>query len=390
MKTSIKSLICALLASTVAMPALAFEEGKLTIWTGTNRDHDALGEVTAKFTESTGIEVVLEEFEDVTEKFQQSAAAGDGPDLIMWAHDRFGEWSSGGLIAPLNPGEEIVKGILPSAWDAVNSGGKSWGYPVLVEAVALIYNKGLIDAAPASFEEIGGLEIKDGKTAIMWDYANTYFSMPLLMAGGGYAFKKSGDSYDGKDTGVNNAGAKAGAAMIKKLIDDGTMPKGVDYGVMDGAMKSGEVAMVINGPWAWPAFKEAGIDFGIAPVPSVAGKASPPFLGVQALALNAASPNADLAIELVENHILTDEGLAKWNENGALGALADISAGAAQDDPNIAATLEIAATAVPMPSNPEMGAFWGAMGPALGSITSGEAEVDAALDNAAKQILGGE
>ena len=45
----------------------------------------------------------------------------------------------------------------------------------------------------------------------MWDYNNTYFTFPLLMADGGYAFEKNADgSYDGKDTGVNNDGANAG------------------------------------------------------------------------------------------------------------------------------------------------------------------------------------
>ena len=43
---------------------------------------------------------------------------------------------------------------------------------------------------------------------------------------------------------------------------------------------------------------------------------------------------------------------------------------------------------VPMPSNPEMGAFWSAMGPALSNITSGTQDVKPALDDAAKRILG--
>jgi len=41
-----------------------------------------------------------------------------------------------------------------------------------------------------------------------------------------------------------------------------------------------------------------------------------------------------------------------------------------------------------MPSNPEMGAFWGAMGPALANITSGAATVEDALNDAATRILG--
>jgi maltose/maltodextrin transport system substrate-binding protein len=86
--------------------------------------------------------------------------------------------------------------------------------------------------------------------------------------------------------------------------------------------------------------------------------------------------------------MLTDDGLATWNANGHLGALADKSAGAAQTDPKVSATIANAETGIPMPSNPEMGAFWSAMGPALGNITSGAATVEDALNDAAARILG--
>lgn len=106
-------------------------------------------------------------------------------------------------------------------------------------------------------------------------------------------------------------------------------------------------------------------------------------------AINAASPNKELAIELLENYVLTDEGLATWNEGNLMGALADISAGETQSsDANIGATLANAAIGVPMPSNPEMGAFWSAMQPALGNITTGAQPVEDALNDAAKRILG--
>jgi len=62
------------------------------------------------------------------------------------------------------------------------------------------------------------------------------------MAGGGYAFQKVDGVYDGTTTGVNTDGAIAGAEVLKSLFDDGVMPQGVDYGVMDGAMNNGEVA----------------------------------------------------------------------------------------------------------------------------------------------------
>jgi maltose/maltodextrin transport system substrate-binding protein len=390
MKTSmILAAGAALLLASTSL-ATAFEKDKILIWVGPNREDAALQAIGDKFEADLGIPVTVEVVDPLTDKFQQAAATGDGPDIVLWAHDRFGEWAAGGLIAPVEPSPEFTAGVLETAWDAVMFGGKTWGYPVGVEAIALVYNKDLIDAPPASFEEIKDMPVKkEGVTKIMWDYNNTYFTFPLMMANGGYAFVKKDGVYDGKDTGVNNAGAVQGATVLKQLIDDGVMPAGVDYGVMDGAMNKGEVAMVINGPWSWGGFKTSGINFGVAPLPSVGGKPAIPFIGVTSFAINAASPNKDLAVELIENYILTDEGLNAWNASGNLGALADISVGEQQAaDPNVATTLANAAIGIPMPSNPEMGAFWSAMGPALGNITSGAQEPKAALDDAAKRILG--
>lgn len=383
-----KLVLAAGLMLSTTLPALALEEGTLTIWMGGGKAAANLQALGDKFAADLGVPVKVEEVDPAVEKFQQAAATGDGPDIMLWAHDRFGEWAAGGLIQPISPSAEVTEGILPAAWDAVSFGGKAWGYPVSVEAVGLVYNKALVPTPPADFADIAGVTVPDGVTRIMWDYNNTYFTMPLLMANGGYAFQKKDGVYDGKDTGVANEGAIAGASVLKGLIDGGIMPSGVDYGVMDGAMAKGEVAMVINGPWSWSNYKAAGIDIGVAPIPMVNGKASPPFLGVYSAAINAASPNADLAVEFIENYMLTDEGLAAWNANSDLGALADISAGAAQTDPNVQATLANAATGIPMPSNPEMGAFWSAMQPALTNITTGAATPDAALQDAAKRILG--
>ncbi len=383
-----KKLGLAALLLTTASPALALEEGKLLIWMGGDKGDALLQEVVAQFTADLGVEVVVEVADPLTDKFQQAAATGDGPDIVLWAHDRFGEWAAGGLIQPVEPSQEMTDGILASAWDAVSFGGKVWGYPVNVEAIGLVYNKDLIDTPPATFEEIKDLAMPEGVRAILWDYNNTYFTMPMLMANGGFAFQKVDGVFDGKNTGVNNEGAMMGANVLKSLFDDGVMPAGVDYGVMDGAMAKGETAMVINGPWSRAGYKGAGINIGVAPLPTVNGQVSPPFLGVPAFAINAATPNKDLVIELLENYILTDEGLAAWNANGNLGALADISAGQAQEDPLVKATIANAANGIPMPSNPEMGAFWGAMGPALTNITTGVQSPEDALNDAAKRILG--
>ncbi len=62
-----------------------------------------------------------------------------------------------------------------------------------------------------------------------------------------------------KDTGVANAGAKAGVGYISEMIKSGHLEKGIDYGVMDAKFNKGEVAMMINGPWAWSNLDKSGI-----------------------------------------------------------------------------------------------------------------------------------
>ena len=389
MKKTLTKLSAAALLLSTTTPAFALEEGVVTIWMGAGKGDALLQEAASAFTADLGVEVKVEVVDPgLTDKFQQAAATGDGPDIVLWAHDRFGEWAAGGLLSAVNPSQDFQDGVLDSGWDAVSFGGKIWGYPVSVEAIGLVYNTDLVDTPPATFEELKDMEMPEGVSTILWDYNNTYFTMPMLMANGGYAFQKVDGNFDGSDTGVNNDGAKIGGNVLKSLFDDGVLPEGVDYGVMDGAMANGETAMVINGPWSWAGYEGNGRNIAVAPIPTVNGMTSPAFIGVYSAAINAASPNQDLAVELLENYILTDDGLATWNSASELGALADKSAGAAQTDPKVGATIANAASGIPMPSNPEMGAFWSAMGPALSNITSGAASVEDALDDAAARILG--
>ncbi|WP_445399311.1 maltose/maltodextrin ABC transporter substrate-binding protein MalE [Zobellella sp. An-6] len=385
MKFRVK-LLAGLLAGTMSGPVLAFEQDKLVIWSGsTNR---GVAAVAQQFTDELGIEVVVEHPEPVTDKFQQSAANGQGPDIILWAHDRFGEWGNGGLLTPVEPSQEIRERMFDFSWDALTLNGRTWGYPLTIEAVGLIYNKDLLPEPPSSFEQLFDLKLADGVKTIMWDYNNAYFSMPLLMANGGYVFKQENGVYDARDVGVNNEGAVKGARMIKRLIDEKVMPVGADYNVMDTAFNKGELAMMINGPWAWDNLKATGINFGVAPLPTIEGQSPRSFIGVISAGINAASPNKDLAVEFIENYLLTEAGLAGLNEAVALGAVAHKAySQVLSRDPNVAATQQIAAQGVPMPGIPETGKFWAAMNPALQNITGGQQTVEKALDDAATRML---
>jgi len=371
--------------------AHAAEAGKLLVWINGDKGYNGIAKIGEEFAKKTGVQVTVEHPEDAPNKFAQAAAAGKGPDIWIWPHDRIGEWIAGGLLQTVTPGKKVQADIDPLAWKAFTVGGKTWGYPMSVEAVSLVYNKKLVTTPPKTFEEVISLDKKlsaDGKKAILWDYNNTYFTWPLLAANGGYAFKPKADgSYDASDTGVNNAGALKGAELLAKMVKDGVMTKGAGYAEMEAGMAQGKVAMMINGPWSWDNLKKANIDFGVAKIPTVGGKKAAPFVGVLGAMISKASPNRDVAVEFIENHLLTVDGLKTINNDVPLGTPASKALFAElKSNPNIQATMASAQDGSPMPNNPEMGRFWSSMESALKNMTEGRQSPKEALDAAAKRI----
>jgi maltose/maltodextrin transport system substrate-binding protein len=376
-----------------ALNAVAAEQGKLLIWINGDKGYNGLQKVGDEFAKKTGVQVTVEHPEDAPGKFQQAAAAGKGPDIWIWAHDRIGEWIAGGLLQPVTPSKKALADIDPLAMKAFSVGGKTWGYPISIEAVALVYNKDLVPVPPKTFEEVIALDKKlsaSGKKAILWDYNNTFFTWPLLAAGGAYPFKLKADgNFDPTSTGVNNAGGVKGTELLAKLIKDGVMPKGAGYADMEAGMSQGKIAMMINGAWSWDNLKKSNINFGVAKIPMVNGKKAAPFVGVIGAMISKASPNRDVAVEFIENYMLSVKGLKTINDDVPLGTPASKALFAElKSDPNIQATMASAQDGNPMPNNPEMGRFWSSMASALQNVTEGRQAPQEALDAAAKRIVG--
>lgn len=378
------------LSLAIAGNASAFSDDEITIWLGGDKSYNGMELIGKRFEKELGVKVNVEIPENLPDRFQQTAATGKGPDIVLWAHDRFGEWAQSGFLSTLTPSENVKKAINDKGWQATTVGGKTYGYPIAMEAISLIYNKDIIKKAPASFEEMFDLQ-KDLKrkkiTTIMWDQVQPYFTMPMLASNGGYVFKETPTGYDVKDIGVNSAGARKGGMMLTKIIDAGVMPRGVDYGVMEASFNKGETAMMISGPWAWANLEKSGINYGVAPLPSIEGSPSRAFVGVWAAAVNNASPNKEVAQEFIENYLLSPEGLKDLNNDKPLGAVAhNAYMKELASDPRIAATYDNVMNGLLMPNVPEMGKFWSSMSSALTNITTGQESVNAALDNAARII----
>jgi maltose/maltodextrin transport system substrate-binding protein len=365
---------------------------RLLVWINGDKGYNGLQKVGDAFTQLSGVPVVVQHPEGAPDKFQAAAGAGKGPDIFCWPHDRAGEWAKSGLIVPIKPSRRVRDEIESSAWSAFTYQGKVWGYPLSIEANGLIYNKALVKTPPATFDEVIALDKQmqaQGKRAILWDYNKSFFTFPMLAGAGGFVFGRTpqGD-YDPTQVGVNTAGAVKAAEMLARLINDGYMPRGARYAEMESSFSRGQVAMMISGPWAWDNAKKSGIDFGVAPIPSVGSQPSKPFVGVLGCMIAAPSPSKDIAREFIENHLLKVEQLKVVSADVPLGTpankayFAELSA-----DPAIRATMENARRGEPIPNIPETGRFFPAMDAALEAITTGRQSPKDALDGAAARML---
>jgi maltose/maltodextrin transport system substrate-binding protein len=380
-----------LAALTLAVGTQAQDKLKLLVWINGDKGYNGLQKVGDSFTKVSGVAVVMQHPEGAPDKFQAAAGAGKGPDIFCWPHDRAGEWAKSGLIVPVKPPRRIRDEIEASAWTAFTYQGQVWGYPLSIEAIGLIYNKALVTTPPASFEEVIALDRSlsaQGKKAILWDYNKSFFTWPMLAGPGGFIFARTPQGeLDPKVVGVNAPGALAGAEMLARLVRDGHMPKGARYAEMESAFNRGQVAMMISGPWAWDNVRKSRIDFGVAPIPSVSGHPSRPFVGVLGCMIAAPSKVKDVAREFIENHLLRIDSLKTISADVALGTPANKAYfQELSGDPHIRATMANARAGEPIPNVPETGRFFPAMDAALEAITNGRQAPRDALDGAAARM----
>ena len=377
-----------------ALPVFGWTDGELLVWISKDKGYHALAGLGEKFEKDLRVPVKVETLDNITDKFQSAAQSGKGPDIVFWAHDRIGGWAGSGLLTPLKIKDELKRDLLPMSLDAVTYNNQLWGYPLALEAVSLIYNKKYVTGKPPdqlSQVPAFATELRRENPniiPIMWDYNTPYFSWPFLASGGGYPFRKTANGYDVRDIGVNNSGAVLGLEAIVDLIHIGVIPRGASYDLAAQKMNAGELAMIINGPWAWANLQKSGIDFGIAALPGVGGKPGRPFVGVLAALINRSTPNTDLAQQFIEKYVDTPDGLKTMDADVPIGvpALRTLLDEMTANNPLVKTTFENVQNGVLMPNIPEMGRFWSAMAAAFQIATNGQASPQVALDEAREKI----
>ncbi|MFC7371759.1 extracellular solute-binding protein [Fictibacillus iocasae] len=370
----------------------AHKPKQLTIWEDKEKGigtQDAI----KKFEEKYGIKVKLEEkpMLDQQEKLRLDGRSGKGPDIITTPHDRVGPLALEGLIAPIKVSDETKKIYTESAINALTYEGNLYGLPKSTETPVFVYNKAFMDKAPETLDELKGDKF-GAEYSYLANWTDFYFAHGVLSGMGGYVFKDDNGTLDPADVGLANDGGVEGLDYITSWYKEGLFPKGIigkDAGqTIDGLFTGKKVAAVMNGPWSFQPYKDAGIDIGVAPMPKLPnGEYVKTFIGVKGYFVSSYSKNQEWATKLVEFITNEENSKVRFEKTAEIPPVVKL-----MEDPIIADNEAAKAVAVqsergvPMPNIPEMAEVWTPAANALQLSATGKSDAKKALEGAVKQI----
>lgn len=311
------------IAATVAVAAIVAatavarpQQTTLTFWQTMNDEETATLQSLIKKYESQNagvkIEVTNVPFSSREQKFSAAAQAGTAPDIMRAEIADVANWAARGFLTPIT---KYVKAadkadFLPAAFAYYNYGGQIWGLPQAPDAPALLYNKRMIKAAglnpnqpPTTLAQLNQWCTKVGKGKGIFLRADSYWTQAWIWAYGGGLINPAK-----KQILIASKPSVAGMTEYKRLFGAScafsNRDFANDYGNAQTAFKNGQVAMIVNGPWAsadvlqGPEFKSSA-NLGVAPIPKGASGQQGSPVGGNGFVISRNTKNADAAYKFI-------------------------------------------------------------------------------------------
>ena len=358
-------------------------DADLVIWTD-DLKVDAVKEIASGFAETNGITADVQVITDVQSNFITANTAGNGPDVVLGAHDWIGNLVQNGAIDPLQLTPDQLGAYSDVAVKATTYDEQLYGLPYGVESLVVYRNTDMVPEAPATLDDAfaaGQAAVTAGKAESAFnlpigEQGDAYHMQPLYTSAGGYVFGRNAEGdYDPTDLGVGDPGSLEAAKKIHSLGEGGSkvLSRSVSNDNAIALFAAGKAPFLLSGPWAKGDIEAGGIPYEIQPVPGFAGmQPAKPFAGVQAFFVASKGENKAFAQEFVANTMNTPEAMQtmfdKANLPPALTSLQE-SAGAA--NPDLKAYLDAANAGEPMPAIPQMQSVFEPLGKAYAAIVGG-------------------
>lgn len=371
----------------------------LVIWADEKKS-DSLKDAAKKWGDSQGITVAVQTVaNELQSTFVTANQAGNGPDIVVGAHDWLGNLVQNGAISPVTIAEDAKSNISKVALDAMTYDGQYYGVPYSVETLGLFVNKKLTqEAEPATIEKLVEAAKAAGTEAILslpvGEAGDAYHMEPIYTSAGGYLFGKNSDgTLNAKDCGVGAEGSLKAAEKMAELGKEGVLKTSITGDNAISLFTDGKAPYLVSGPWAISDVEKAGMDYALVKIPGFDGmEGARPFAGVNGFYIASKGKNAAFAQTFVAD-VIKDTTITKamFDINQLPPVQTDLADELKDEYPNMVTFSQLATdNADPMPSIPEMAEVWTPLGKAEANIIKG-ADADSTMKSAGdaiKQAIG--
>lgn len=318
------------------------------------------------------IEALYRETEELRNLFVVGSVGGQGPELVFGPADNVGVLALTETIRPLD--EVLSEDYLARFTDegVVSWNGEPW---LLADQIGnhlvFVYNEAMIPEPPATTDElIEALQRTtrdtDGDGApdtygLTWNYREPFFFIPFLTGFGGWVMDEQGNP---------TLDTEATVRAIRFVLDlrdkYEVIPGESDYDVAETLFKEQRAASIINGPWAWAGYGDAGVDYAIAPLPRVSetGEWAAPMISAKGYSVNVNVPAEKLpAVRAVLRYLTGPEMQRRMAaELATIPTLRAVRASdAVANNPELQASLRAVEKGRMMPIAPQMRQVWDGM-----------------------------
>jgi len=329
---------------------------EITIWTNFQVEAELLQQYADKWSEETGNKATVIHNSIELQQFAQATNTANGPDGIFGiANDQLASFVTANLVAETpsdlyNDNDYVDASIQASYID-----GKRFGLPIAVETITLFYNTDKLSTPPATWDEL----LTDAKDngGIKFDAKSIYYDYGFVRAFDGYIFNWENNSYNVADIGLGNSGAIQAYQYIQKLVDEGFISSDITFDIARGSFENGETAFYIGGPWDVSAFSSAGLNFAVAPMPTLNDKPFTTPVGTQVAFVSAKSKKQNTVWEFYQ-YLEEQAATELYNVGGRIPAKLANQNNIETDEVTDSFIVQIS-NGEPLPSVPELGQLWG-------------------------------
>lgn len=370
---------------------LTEDEVELTVWESTAGADEFVIQAGEKFTEkypNIKIKYVNVELGDTKAQIALDGPGGVGPDLFATPNNTLGVLTDGGHIIPVQNPEYVQNKAAASCTSAVTFKDQVWGYPISADTYALFYNRDLIkdEEVPATFDDLKTWTLdfnskNSGKQGFLMSI-DGYYSYIFTTKDGNRIFGPDGT--DETAVNLNNDIAVEGMKYFQSLREILDVPAAdITTSYCDGAFQAGNAAMYITGLWNVANFNDAGINFGVAALPSLPGSNEPPasFSSARTMCVSAYSDHPNEAAAFGSFMMSDEMQHLRFELTGALPSTSIVV-----DADYVAGFSKQLEYAFPTPAITKMDYFWDPMNAASQNIWDG-ADVKKEMDAVNKTIL---